>query len=83
MSQDLRRVCRCRAQIPESAGNTEERPASSLRSVDAPDIAEQEQIARAASVVLGGAEMVLKEKLEEYDAELRELESFDDNILYR
>lgn len=27
--------------------------------------------------------MVLREKLEEYDAELRELESFDDNIFYR
>lgn len=27
--------------------------------------------------------MVLREKLEEYDAELKEVESFDDNIIYR
>lgn len=73
----------CRAQVPKSNGNSERRIAPVSRADDSPDAAEQEEIARAASVVLGGAEMVLREKLEEYDAELKEVESFDDNIIYR
>eukprot|EP00892_Ulva_mutabilis_P007072 jgi/Ulvmu1/4737/UM020_0021.1 len=78
------RRCRAQQHVPESNSDRSAGPTAPIPSAgQPPDLAEQEEIARAASAVLGGAEMVLREKLEEYDAELREVHSFDDNIFYR